>query len=275
MSHNVWPYIGSLGRLVEVPFTASEDVSLADRYVVATTVEGARRVQARPASPRSWSVDVRGATPNEVSGIASLANGAWGAGPFHWVSIQARQENLLTPGEADLTGVEYNDRWSLGGPMLRSSGDWSAQSLVVSVPSGSHVMVRDIPVLPGRAVTYAADVQASSASVAPRLQVQWADVAGGFISQQYREGQVTGGVQRAVATFTPPAGAASVRLLLDGTVARYAAPQVTWTAHEVPYSAGHGCRAAVVDGMSTSLLYVAGPLRGSYSNAGFTVMEVS
>ena len=236
------------------------------------TVEGARRVQVRPAAPRSWSVDVRGATGNELSGLESFVSGAWGHGPWHWVSVRAQRGNLLTPTEANLTGVEYNVRWALGGPMLRASGDWSGQSLAVAVPSGAHVVVRDIPVLPGRPVTYAADVQATSASTAPRLHVQWADAAGGFISQQYREGQATGAVQRVVATFAPPAGAASARLLLDGTVARYTAPQFTWTAHEVSYAAGHGCRSAVVGGLSEELLVANS--RSIYSSVGFTVMEV-
>ena len=100
MFHDTWPFIGSLGRLVEVPFTASEGVSRADRYVESTTVEGARRVQVRPAAPRSWSVDVRGASADEVSGLEAFAQGAWGAGPWHWVSVAAQVGNVLTPREA-------------------------------------------------------------------------------------------------------------------------------------------------------------------------------
>ena len=273
MSHNTWPFIGSLGRLVEVPFTASENVSRADRYVESLTVEGRRRVQVRPAAPRSWSVDVRGATGTELSGLESFVSGAWGHGPWHWVSVRAQRGNLLTPTEADLTGVAYNARWSLGGPMRRESGDWSGQSLAVSVPSGSHTVVDGIPVLPGRAVTYGADVQASNPSVAPRLLVQWRDAAGGFIAQEFVDGRVSGAVQRVSMTRTPPTLAASARLLLGPTISRYTAPQVTWTEREMPYSAGHGCRSAVVDGLSEELLVAAA--HGVHSNISFTVLEVS
>lgn len=273
MYHDTWPYLGSLGRLVEIPFTASEDVSRADRYMESTTVEGVRRVQVRPAAPRSWSVDVRGATGTELSGLESFVSGAWGHGPWHWVSVRAQRGNLLTPTEADLTGVAYNDRWSLGGPMRRESGDWSGQSLVVSVPSGSHTVVDGIPVLPGRAVTYGADVQASNPSVAPRLMVQWRDAAGGFIAQEFIDGRVSGAVQRVSVTLTPPTLAASARLLLDPTISRYTAPQLTWTEREMPYSAGHGCRSAVVDGLSEELLIASA--HGMYSNISFTVLEVS
>ena len=267
-------YLGSLGRLVGFRCASSERVQSVPRYVERITVEGRRRVQVTPASPRTWDVSWGLANPGEVAALAAFTSGAWGSGPWHWVSVDAWQGNLLTPTEADLTGVAYNDRWSLGGPMRRESGDWSGQSLVVSVPSGSHVVVEGIPVLPGRAVTYGADVQASDPSVAPRLHVQWADAAGGFIAQQFADGEVTGAVQRASVTFTPPANAASARLLLDRTVARYTAPQVTWTPHEVPYAPGHGCRSAVVDGMNRDLLYAADARRGSYSSIGFTVMEV-
>ena len=267
-------YLGELGRLVPLRCASAERVQAAARYVDRVTVEGRRRVQVVPASPRTWDVSWDLAYVDEVSALAPFLTGAWGSGSWHWVSVDAWQGNLLTPTEADLTGVAYNDRWSLGGPMRRENGDWSGQSLAVSVQSGSHVVIEGIPVLPGRAVTYGADVQASDPSVAPRLHVQWLDAAGGFIAHQYRGGQAKGGVQRVAVTFTPPANAASARLLLDGSVARYTAPQVTWTPHEVPYAPGHGCRSAVVDGMTRDLLYAADARRGSYSSIGFTVMEV-
>lgn len=267
-------YLGSLGRLVPLRCASTERVQSSARYVERVTVEGQRRVQVVPASPRTWDVAWDLTYQGEEATLAAFISGAWGPGPWHWVSIDAWQGNLLTPTEADLTGVAFNTRWSLGGPMRRETGDWSGQSLVVAVPSGSHIVMRDIPVLPGRAVTYAADVQAASPSVAPRLHVQWADAAGGFIAQQFVDGRITGSVQRMSTTFTPPTLAASARLLLDGTVSRYAAPQVTWTPYEVPYAPGHGCRAAVVDGMTRELLYAAEARRGSYSSIGFTVMEV-
>lgn len=267
-------YLGSLGRLVPLRCASTERVQSLPRYVERVTVEGRRRVQMIPASPRAWDVSWDLTYPGEETALAAFASGAWGPGPWHWASVDAWQGNLLTPTEADLTGVLYNDRWSLGGPMLRASGAWSGRSLVVAVPSGSHIVMEGIPILPGCAVTYGADVQASDPSVAPRLHVQWADAAGGFISQQFIDGRVTGAVQRVSVTLTPPALAASARLLLDQTVSRYTAPQVTWTPHEVPYAAGHGCRSAVVDGMTRDLLYAADARRGSYSSIGFTVMEV-
>lgn len=267
-------YFGELGRLVPLRCASTERVQAVARYVDRVTVEGRRRVQVVPASPRTWDVSWVVARPGEVAALAAFTSGAWGAGPWHWVSIQAQQENLLTPAEADLTGVAYNDRWSLGGPMRRENGDWSGQSLVVSVQSGSHIVMDGIPVLPGRAVTYGADVQASDPSIAPRLVVQWRDAAGGFIAQENVDGRVSGAVQRVSVTRTPPTLAASARLLLGQTVSRYTAPQVTWTPHEVPYAPGHGCRSAVIDGMTRDLLYAADARRGSYSSIGFTVMEV-
>src|SRR5699024_10729932 len=145
---------GELGRLVPLRCASVERVQAAARYVDRVTVEGRRRVQVVPASPRTWDVSWGVANPGEAAALAAFTSGACGAGPWHWVSVDAWHGTLITATEADLAGVAYNDRWALGGPMRRESGDWSGQSLAVSVPSGSHVVVEGIPVLPGRAVTY-------------------------------------------------------------------------------------------------------------------------
>lgn len=268
MFHNVWPFIGSLGRLVEVPFTASESVSRADRYVEALTVEGARRVQVLPASPRSWAVDVRGATPNEVSGIASFANGAWGAGPWHWVPVLAQRGNLLTPREADL--VEWTARAALsaGGPVRDADGVWAARSLLHSLASGWTSIFTGLPVIAGMPVTWACDVTGTS----PQVTMTFHDVAGAVLAEVTGTGAGSG-MQRVSVTAIPPAGSVSARVGVRAGVSRVARPQVSWTDQAVPWSRGHGCRSAVVDGLSENLL--AANSSGTYSDAQFSIMEVS
>ena len=253
---------------MEVPFTASENVSRADRYVESVTVEGVRRVQVRPAAPRSWSVDVRGALAGELSGLEAFTSGAWGAGPWHWVSVQAQQGNLLTPREAALLDFGSSGSLSAAGPILDADGEWAARSVSVSLGAGWVPVFAGIPVIPGRAVTFSADVQGTSGDA---LALSFMDASGSAIRAAYG-GEVWGGMARTSVTETAPPGAASVRVGVRPGVTRLARPQVTWTAGPVPYSAGHGCRAAVVDGFSEDLIVA--NRYGTYSSAGFTVMEV-
>ena len=258
--------------MVEVPFTASENVSRADRYVESTTVEGARRVQVRPVAPRSWSVDVSGASAVELSGLEAFAQGAWGHGPWHWVSVAAQSGNLLTPREAllldraSVSGLSVQD----AGPVRDSDGNWSPRSVSVTIASGWVALVRGVPVHPDKPFTFSCDVEGLSS--APGIHVAFYDGAGNGLGGNATYGSGVG-MQRVSRTVTVPAGAVEAYVGVRSTVTRATRPQVTWTAGPVPFSAGHGCRSAVVDGVSSDLLVVnsGGPVSG----VGFTVLEVA
>lgn len=271
MVHNVWPYLGSLGRLVEVPFTASESVSTQDRYVVKATVEGRRRAQVRPSSPRSWNVDVKGARSSEVAALSDFVSGGWGAGPWHWVPVQAQRGNMLTPREALLM-----DRPAVAGivdgpPAMDADGQWAPRSLTVSIGGSAAVFVRGLPVVPGVPVTYSADVERRTGT--PGITIGFYDESGGSAGVLSGYGTAVAGMQRVSVSGVVPEGAVSMGIGVRTEVLRLARPQVTWTDGPVPYSAGHGCRAAIVDGVSEDLI-VANRF-GTYSGVGFTVMEVS
>ena len=255
---------------MEVPFTASENVSRADRYVESTTVEGARRVQVRPVAPRSWSVDVQGASGAELSGLEAFAQGAWGHGPWHWVSVAAQVGNVLTPREAlllDRAGVSSASVQDAG-PVRDSDGGWSPRSVRVSIASGWVALVRGVPVIPGMPFTFSCDVE----GVNPQVHVQFNDAAGGVVGTHMGSGSGSG-MRRVSVSANVPAGAVEAIVGLRSSVTRACRPQVTWTSGPVPFSAGHGCRSAVVDGVSSDLLVVnsSGPLSG----VGFTVLEVA
>ena len=258
--------------MVEVPFTASENVSRADRYVESTTVEGARRVQVRPVAPRSWSVDVSGASAGELSGLEAFAQGAWGHGPWHWVSVAAQSGNLLTPREAlllDRAGVSSASVQDAGA-VRDSSGGWSPRSVSVTIDSGWVALMRGVPVHPDKPFTFSCDVEGLSS--APGIHVAFYDGAGNGLGGNATYGSGAG-MQRVSRTVPVPAGAVSAHVGVRNTVARATRPQVTWTPGPVPFSAGHGCRSAVVDGVSSDLLVVnsGGPVSG----VGFTVLEVA
>lgn len=266
----MWPYLGEPGRLVQVPGTASEDVSREDRYVVEKTVEGRRRAQVRPASPRSWSVDVPLGSGTDISGLEAFAWGAWGRGPWQWITVAAQTGNLLTPQEAMLVDRVSSSALTDAGPVRVTDGTWAARSVSVALSSGWVALTRGIPVIAGKSFTWAVD--AVGAGSAPQVQVAFYDAAGVQVATEVGTG-AGNSMQRVSVTTTVPAGAVSAWGGVRSTVSRAARPQATWTSQPVPFAPGNGCSAAILDGLSSALRVVSpdGPL----SDIGFTVMEVS
>lgn len=264
-------YLGSLGRLVGLRCASTERVGAESRYSVRTTVEGRRRAQVVPASPRTWDVSWGAGTNPDIAALSAFVSGGWGAGPWHWVPIQAQRGNLLTPREALLM-----DRSTVAGivdgpPVLGADGQWAPRSLTVSISGSAAVFVRGIPVVPGMPVTYAADVERRTG--VPGLTIGFYNDAGGSAGVLSGYGAAVEGMQRVSVSGVVPEGAVSMGIGVRTEVLRLTRPQVTWTGGPVPYSAGHGCRAAIVDGVSEDLIVAHGS--GTYSGVGFTVMEVA
>ena len=261
-------YLGSLGRLVGFRCASSERVGAEPRYSVETTVEGRRFAQATPTAARTWDVTWGARQNPELAKLSAFTSGAWGSGPWHWVSVQAQQGNLLTPREAGLLEFGSSASLSAAGPIRGADGEWAARSVSASLSTGWVEIVRDIPVVAGTPVTFALDVLGSEGDA---LVLQFRDESGATLLGVYG-GEVTAQMSRTSMTVAAPEGAVSARVGVRPGVARFARPQVTWTAGPVPYSAGHGCRMAVVDGFSEDLIVA--NRSGTYSSAGFTVMEV-
>jgi len=262
-------YLGSLGRLVGFRCASSERVGAEPRYSVATTVEGRRFAQATPIAARTWDVTWGARQNPELAKLSAFTTGAWGSGPWHWVPVQAQQGNLLTPREAGLLDYEALQWWSPGGPVRDAEGAWSAQSISSSLTGAYGQLFNWLPVLAGGPVTWAADVQGDGRSA---LGLGFRDASGALIAGVYGDELAPEAMGRVSMTVTVPDDAVSLHVGVRRGVTRVARPQVTWTDGPVPYSAGHGCRAAVVDGFSEDLI-VANKV-GTYSSAGFTVMEV-
>lgn len=262
-------YLGSLGRLVPLRCSSREQLQRQPRYVEEFTVEGHRRVQVLPASPRAWDVQWELGRPGQVAALAEFVSGAWGRGPWHWVPIQAQSGNLLTPREAVLLDRFGHSSLSDAGPVRASDGAWSPRSVSVDLASGWVFMTaRNLPVLPGVPVTWAADVEGAG----PQIQLTFYDDADTQMSAHLSSAGGPG-LSRVSVTAVAPSRAVYARIGVRSTVTRVTRPQVTWTSSPVPWSAGHGCPSAVVDGLAEDLL--AASRHGTYSNVGFTVMEVS
>lgn len=265
-------YLGSLGRLVPLRCASSERTVAGARYVESFTVEGARRVQAVPSRPRAWDVTWGARDGGELAKLDAFVNGAWGYGPWHWVSVAAQRGNLLTPRESlllDRAGVSVESVQDAGA-VRDSDGGWSPRSVRVSIASGWVALARNIPVIPGLPFTFSCDV--AGAGTAPLIHIGFYDAAGGSVGQFSKIGSGPG-MQRVSRSVDVPAGAVEAHVGVRSQTVVATRPQVTWTASPVPFSAGHGCRAAVVDGVSSDLLVVnsSGPVSG----VGFTVLEVA
>lgn len=264
-------YLGTPGRMIGIRCNTRETVQGSSRYATSTTVEGHRRAQAISSSPREWSISWDTSSPDEISAVSAFAVGAWGNGPWHWVSSQAHAGNMLTPREALLLDRSPVTGLVDGGPVIASDGTWAPRSLIIAIPGTAAVYMRNIPVIPGTSVTYSADVIRRTGI--PGLTVGFYDAAGDPSGALAGGGTGTTGVQRISISGVVPEGAVTMGLGVRTEVATLTRPQVTWTPGPVPWSGGHGCRAAIVDGLSEDL--ITANRHGTLAETSFIIREVA
>lgn len=260
-------YIGSLGRMVKLPYVGSQQVQAEERYNFSSTLEGKRKAQVKPNGPRTWALSADHFRPNEHSLLSQFADGAWGNGPFVFVSADAPVSNMLTPDGAACKNVVTSGA-SLGGPALCSDGTWSAQSLLTGGASSVFFQTERMPVVPGSQVTVSAEVLGSGG----RVSVSFFTATGTFISTVMSPSSaVAGQMTRLSVTTVVPSTAAAANVAVQNAV-QATRPQLTWTDRLMPWSDGQGCAKAVVHGVSRDqVLAVQGH---TFSNVGFTVSEV-
>lgn len=265
-------YLGSLGRLIGLPCASQEQSQATERYVHEFTVEGRRRTQVRPVSPRAWDVSVGVTTPRELAPLVEFTTGAWGNGPFRWVPVAAQSGNLLTPRESmllDRAGVSPT-LMEDAGPVRASDGTWSPLSVRVLASSGWVAVAREVPVIPGKPFTFSADVQGGFTPGG--VWVAFRDAVGNDVSTGYADAP-NAGMRRVSYSTVVPDGAAYADVGIRAATVYATRPQATWTAGPVPWATGQGCKSAVVDGLSESLLMA--NRFGTYSDISFNVYEVS
>lgn len=266
-------YLGSLGRMIGVRCSSSLAVDYGDRYTLSRTVEGGVRAQVRPVAPRQWSVgwgDL--STPADLTVLQDFVNGAWGAGPWWFLSDEAVNTNILTPRQALLLDREQRDDWIDGGPVQVSDGTIAPSSLLVGMSSGWDPVFRRLPVRGGQPVTWTAEVEGDG-TVAPWIALAFYDAAGANILGAYQEGQRAVGMQRVSLTRVAPDDAVMVAVGVRYQTKRLARPQLTWTATPPPvFSEGRGCANAIVHQVRQGVV-LTWPER-TLLNADFVVSEV-
>lgn len=264
-------YLGQLGRMIGVKCPASQQVQSEERYSFETTLEGARKAQVRQVGRRTWSLQTSDATtPEQVAALEQFSIGAWGPGPFVFVSADAPSSNLLTP-EVSTCGpaAKIASVISLAGPHYLGNGEYAARSLLNTDPSVIlYFGSTRVPLVDRRMVTASAWVSGAGAAV----RVFWYDAAGAGLGSSTSSILATSTTTvRSWVSAVPPVGAAAC---LVGAVSagRGAQPAITWSDELLPWADGQGCAKAVVHGTSRGLV-LAGPNR-TYSNLSYTVSEV-
>lgn len=259
-------YLGTYGRMVGIKCPASQSVEAAQRHSFEDTLEGNRKAQVRPTGRRTWSLQTSEATtPVDASTVEQFAQGAWGPGPFWFVSADAPYTNLLTPAGASCLDI-YQEGSANAGPVDLGAEGWSAQSITRAGYTEIYAQFERIPVLQGVPVVGSAYVQGAGAVV----RLYWTDAADSVISAVNSDPAVGSSMQRLVVTGTPPSTATGVRLVVQNST-KFTRPAVTW--HKLqPWSDGQGCPKAVLHSVSRSLTLTG--LSSTYSAQSYTITEV-
>lgn len=252
-------YLGTTARMVPVAAASAQSEARPDRFVVQQAAsrrwafDTARRggVQSR-----EWAVDLGLLDAAEMSAMDEFVQGAWGPGPFRWVSCAAHDSNVLTPGQSILASLD-------AGTGMDTASGWSPRSVLGPSPV---VLAERVPVIPGRPVTVAVDVAGAAT-----LTVTWRSGTGSVVAAQSVDASGTL-PQRLV--FSVPRVSATVRTL-DVQVSghsRAARPQVTWTREPRPWVPGRGAEAVVIQsGVSDPI--VINPA-GGYWSGSLSLIEV-
>ena len=265
-------YLGTLGRMVKLPYVGSQQVQSEERYNFASTLEGKRKAQVKPKGTRTWALSADHYRPNEHSLLSQFADGAWGPGPFVFVSADAPVSNMLLPGVADCLSSENPSGLVLDGGPVQVNDAWFARSYLnssgVTVFFGKDHGSGAVPVIAGRRVTGSVHVTGSGA----RVQLSFYDAAGASLGSSLGNVAGVSGWVRSSVSVLPPAGAVSARVFANSATVRATGPAITWSDGLLPWGSGQGCSKAVVHGVTRDqVLAVQGH---TYSNVGFTVSEV-
>lgn len=259
-------YIGSLGRMIKLPYVGSQQLQQEGRYTFKKTVEGKNTAQRVPRGHRSWALTADHFRANESATLQEFADGSWGRGPFWFLSADALVSNVLPP-IAKVFGSHVD-----GGPARLADGSWAPYSMKRSDGLAGTIQfvaaTDDPPVVPGVPVTGSAWVYGASASVL----LQWYSAAGTLLGSVASSGGGSSTIySRVHVTGVPPLNTAYVRITARNALGA-TRPAITWTDSLQPYGDGQGCSKAVVHGVSRDqVLAVPGH---TFSNLSFTVTEV-
>ena len=226
-------YLGTAARMVPVAAASAQSEARPDRFVVQQAA--ARRwafdtARRGGVQGREWAVDLGLLNAVEMSAMDEFVQGAWGPGPFRWVSCAAHDSNVLTPGQSILASLDA------GSGMDTVSG-WSPRSVLGPSPVK---LAERVPVIPGKPVTVAVETTGAAT-----LTVVFRNAAGGVVSTLVAEASGTVAQRLTASAVSVVQTARTVDLEVSGHV-RAARPQVSWTREVRPWVPGRGAEAVVI-----------------------------
>lgn len=231
-------YIGELGRMHKVLWPTPVKVTNPTRYEVQTAPSRRWAFVTAPvwARRREWSLDVSG-TNREITGLAQLVAGAFGPGPWRFISDEAAVTNVLTPAESMLDGIAnggYVD--GVGGPAAASC-----------VGGGEVIIASSVPVPDGSPVTVSVDTAGDTVLTLQPVNAAGRPVGNARVERARR--QVMHRLQVTIPVF--PAGAVALKVTASGyrTLCR---PQVVWLASCPRWDMGAGADSVIVEETTTT-----------------------
>ena len=254
-------YIGELGRMYKILWPTPVKVTNPTRYDVQSAPARRWAFVSSPASARrrEWSLEVTG-TNAETAELAQLVAGAFGDGPWVFISDEAAVTNVLTPAESMLSGVAN-----------AGAADGAGGAGARSRTGGGPITIAEAcPCIPGEPVTVTVDM----AGAAGVLVVQPVNAAGQPVGPAVTA-RPSGELMERVSVTMPalPLGACAVKIQTRGstTVTR---PQVTWTAGPVPWDMGAGAASVIIEEAQTTYTSYEFHLREMWRTLSLTIREV-
>lgn len=251
-------YLGTAARMVPVVPTSAQSEDRPERFtIMATTSKRWAFDTARNGvMPRAWSVDLGLLDTREMGVLDEFVQGAWGAGPFRWISCAAHDTNVLTPAQSILAGLD-------AGTGMNLVDGYAPRSVV---GPGRVTLAESVPVVPGLPVTVSVDV-----SGVATLTVVFRDGSGAVIDTRVQP-SLEMFEQRL--TYTAPSVPVTVRTV-DVQVSghtRAGRPQVTWTAEARPWAPGRGADQVVIQSGATDPVVI--NRSGGYWSGSMSLIEV-
>lgn len=222
-------YIGTLANMIPVGWHSSFDEADSDEvYVFQRSPRRKWAFRAHAASKREWTVGVS-ARNEDLAVLRGFLRGAYGPGPFWYVSDVASFTNVLTPEQSDLAGIANTSAQAVGGFAPKA----------VTGPD-SVTLATGVPAVPGKHVTVSIDASGSAV-----LTVRFKTASGSTAPSPSPVAAKGDLMQRLSWTGIVPATARQVEVSVSGHIVA-TRPQVTWTPYTVPWLDGGGCASAVV-----------------------------
>ncbi|MDO4820921.1 MAG: hypothetical protein Q4A03_02575 [Rothia sp. (in: high G+C Gram-positive bacteria)] len=254
-------WIGTLANMHEFLWPVSLQESLPTRYELQKAAGKTWAFVSSPPSARNreWSVEIDG-TNADTSVLRSIMHGAYGPGPFYFISEVASLTNALTPAQSLLAGV------SNGGIMVDSTGSKAPASLI----GGQLAVIADkVPVLPGEPLTVSVDAAGPTELIVQPRSVTGAN-AGGAITVSAK-GELMQRIHAVIPSV--PSTARYVTISARGYT-QLARPQVVWADEPSVWDVGGGADSVILMEGSSSFTQFELYTRDFWRSMSLTIKEV-